>query len=373
MRIIQIIFPLLIIMLNIMCEPFANSFPNKSDAKMYKAENIVTPTSNPEQLKVVTWNIRWGCGRLPWFGDSCGEVALADYDSVEKIMEKIADSLNAMEADIVLLQEVDIESKRSGFMDQVQFLLDNTNLNYGAFATRWEVDFVFSHGLGRVHDGNAILSKYEIIDAERIKLSLRTDLDTLVNYGYARRNIIKAKFPELARDGREFYAVNTHATAFATDDTKQKHINKYLETLENIQNNGDYFVAGGDLNSVPPGSVTDFCESDKCDGVECDEDYENNEAYQGSYFEHFEGEPDILVPLYNSFNSAIDFADANLPSHFTHAPSTSFENNDIKYDRKLDYLFTNKNWVEGTTRTHQNAWQISDHTPVSGVVILGDR
>ena len=22
---------------------------------------------------------------------------------------------------------------------------DNTNLNYGAFATRWEVDFIFSH------------------------------------------------------------------------------------------------------------------------------------------------------------------------------------------------------------------------------------
>ena len=129
------------------------------------------------------------------------------------------------------------------------------------------IDFVFHMAWG-VHDGNAILSKYEITDAERIKLSLRTDLDTLVNYGYARRNIIKAKFPELTRDGREFYAVNTHATAFATDDTKQKHINKYLETLENIQGNGDYFVAGGDLNSVPPGSVTDFCESDKCDGVE---------------------------------------------------------------------------------------------------------
>ena len=58
MRIIHIIFPLLIIMLNIGCEPFANSFPNKSDAKMYKADEYVSPTSNPEQLKVVTWNIR---------------------------------------------------------------------------------------------------------------------------------------------------------------------------------------------------------------------------------------------------------------------------------------------------------------------------
>ena len=373
MRIIHIIFPLLIIMLNIMCEPFANSFPNKSDAKMYKADNIVTPTSNPEQLKVVTWNIRWGCGRLPWFGDSCGEKSLADYDSVEIIMQKIADSLNAMEADIVLLQEVDIESKRSGFMDQVQFLLDNTNLNYGAYASVMEVDFVFSDGLGRINTGNAILSKFKLTEAQRIKLRLRTDQSTLVQYGYARRNIVKVKIPELSQGAKDFYAVNIHATAFATDDTKQQHINKYVEILTDIQDNDNYFVTGGDLNSVPPGSVTDFCESDKCDGEECDEDYENNKAYQGSYFEHFEGEPDILVPLYNSFIAAIHSADANLPSHFTHAPSTSYEKNNVKYDRKLDYLFTNKNWVEGSTRTHQAAWQISDHTPVSGVVMLGDR
>ena len=153
----------------------------------------------------------------------------------------------------------------------------------------------------------------------------------------------------------------------------KKHINKYIETLNNIQNDGDYFVAGGDLNSVPPGSAIDFCESDKCDGEDCDGDYENNEAYQGSYFGHFEGESDILVPLYNSYNAAIDLTDANLPSHYSHAPSTSFERNNIKYDRKLDYLFTNKNWVEGTTSTHQSAWQISDHMPVSGIIMLGGR
>ena len=373
MRSIQIIFTFIIITFQIGCDPFANSFPNTSDAKMYIADNIVNTAPNHSQLKVVTWNIRWGCGRLAWFGDSCGEVALADYESVELIMNKIADTLNAMDADIVLLQEVDIESKRSGFMDQVQFLLNNTNLNFGSYASVMEVDFVFSDGLGRINTGNAILSKYEITDAERIKLRLRTDQTTLVQYGYARRNIVKAKIPELSQGTKNFYAVNIHATAFATDDTKQQHINKYVETLTDIQDSEDYFVTGGDLNSVPPGSVIDFCESDKCDGEDCDEDYENNKAYQGSYFEHFEGEPDILVPLYNSYNPAIDLENANLSSHFTHAPSTSFENNNIKYDRKLDYLFTNKNWVEGTTSTHQSAWQISDHMPVSGIIMLGGR
>ena len=363
-------FFLLLILLKLGCEPFATSFPEISEAKMYRAEDIVNPISNPEHIKVVTWNIRWGCGRLPWVFDSCGDIALSDYESVEVIMGKIADTLNSIDADIVLLQEVDIESKRSGFMDQVQYLLNNTNLNYGAFATRWEVDFVFSDGLGRVHDGNAILSKYEITDAERIKLSLRTDLDTLVNYGYARRNIIKAKFPELSKDGKDLYAVNIHATAFATDHTKQKYINKYIDTLNDIQNDGDYFVAGGDLNSVPPGSAIDFCDSDKCDGEECDGDFENNEAYQGSYFGHFDGESDILIPLYNSYNSAVNLVDANQPYHYSHAPSTSFEMNGIKYDRKLSYLFSNKDWEDGTSITHQSAWEISDHMPVSSVLLF---
>ena len=161
---------------------------------MYESDEFLSPASNPDQIKVVTWNIRWGCGRLPWFVDSCGEMALADYESVEEIMEKIADTLNSIDADIVLLQEVDIESKRSGFMDQMQYLLNNTNLNYGAYASMMDVDFVFSDGLGRINTGNAILSKFQLTEAERIKLRLRTDQSTLVKYGYARRNILKLRF-----------------------------------------------------------------------------------------------------------------------------------------------------------------------------------
>ena len=340
---------------------------------MYESDEYLSPASNPDQIKVVTWNIRWGCGRLPWFVDSCGEMALADYESVEEIMEKIADTLNSIDADIVLLQEVDIESKRSGFMDQMQYLLNNTNLNYGAYASMMDVDFVFSDGLGRINTGNAILSKFQLTEAERIKLRLRTDQSTLVQYGYARRNILKAKIPELSQGSKDFYAVNIHATAFATDDTKKQHINKYVEILSDIQNNNNYFVTGGDLNSVPPGSVIDFCESDKCDGENCDGDYENNEAYHGSYFEHFEGEPEILVPLYNSYDAAINLADANLPVHYSHAPSTSFERNNIKYDRKLSYLFTNKNWINEKSITHQSAWEISDHMPISSVVMISNR
>ena len=69
--------------------------------------------------------------------------------------------------------------------------------------------------------GNAILSKYEIGSSERIQLRLRTDQSDLIQYFYLRRNILKSEIPELASAAKEVYAVNIHATAFATDDTKE--------------------------------------------------------------------------------------------------------------------------------------------------------
>ena len=348
------------------CEPWVETFEDESDleAVMFEALEINDSLAyDGGSVRVLTWNIRVGLGRFPWIYDSCGDSVIREKSSIEKTLLEIADKLNNIDADIVLLQEVDFLSKRSGYMDQIQFLLDNTVLNYGAYASMYKTKFAPSDGMGMVDGGNAILSKYRLENAERIPLALRTDQSSVVQYFYLRRNILKAKIPDLAREGKDFYAVNIHATAFATDDTKQKHIDKYIEVLDEINNTGDLFVTGGDLNSVPPGSIIDFCENDKCGDEECDEDYKNNEAYHGSYFGHFDGEPDLLVPLYGSYSAAIDSADANLPANFTHATSTSFENNNIKYDRKLDYLFTNGSWSSSVT--HQGAWELSDHIAVS--------
>ena len=375
MKIISLIVLSILLLCVSGCEPFAKSYPDISDPLIYEAQDITNSEYSGGAIKVVTWNIRFGAGRLDWIIDSCGESALADFDSVEIIMQKIADTLIFMDADVVLLQEVDIESKRSGFMDQVQFLLDNTNLNYGAYAPMMEVEFVFSDGLGRINTGNAILSKFQLTEAERIKLRLRTDQSDLIRYGYARRNILKAKIPGLTRNDKDVYAVNIHATAFATDDTKQKHIDKYLEELRKINSNGDLFVSGGDLNSVPPGSVIDFCANDMCPDDEIDYTNDNHDEHkEGSFFNNFSGEPTILEPLYNSYQPAIDSESRNLPEHFTHAPSTSLTDSGLrKYDRKLDYLFTNMTWDQGSGKTHQSSWSLSDHMPVSAITSLDEQ
>ena len=353
------------------CEPFVNEFSDTSVPLRFEASNVDNSSSAYQGggVKVLTWNMRFGIGRFSFFGDSCGEGVIADEETVSDAMEAIAETLNVIDADIVFLQEVDLESKRTGYWNQIQYLLDNTYLNHGVYASTWEADFIPSDGLGRVNTGNAILSRYELGRAERIQLGLRTDQTDLVQYFYLRRNILKAEIPGLAVGQKKFFAVNIHATAFATDDTKQRHVDKYVEVLGQIHLDGNVFVSGGDLNAVPPGAITDYCQNDMCDG----EDYHTAGAdpfhKEGSYFENFSGEPDILAPLYEAYQPAIRGNLINLPEHFTHAPTTSMidANTIRRHDRKIDYLFTNMEWEEQSGFTHQGCWELSDHMPVSAI------
>jgi endonuclease/exonuclease/phosphatase family metal-dependent hydrolase len=374
----------LLFLLIIGCDPFVTEFSETENAVMYKASNIPGDSDvyDDGSLKVVTWNIRFGSGRFPFFGDSCGDEVISENSDVKLIMQAIADTLNKIDADIVLLQEVDVSSKRTGYLDQVQYLLENTYLNYGCYASMWKADFIPTDGIGKINTGNAILSRYEITEAERVELRLRTDQDDLIQYFYLRRNILKAKIPSLAQSGKDFFAVDIHATAFATDDTKQQHLIKYSEVLSEIANNNGIFVSGGDLNSVPPNSTVDFCMLDKCDSEKYVDSEGSESEYhsidssagphkEGAFFDNFEGEPDILQPLYNNYSAAISHADGSTldSSNYTHAPSTSYKRHDIKYDRKLDYLFTNGSWEDGSGYTHQEAWALSDHMPVSAIFI----
>ena len=91
---------------------------------------------------------------------------------------------------------------------------------------------------------------------------------------------------------------------------------------------------------------------------------------EGSFFDNFIGEPNILAPLYQLYDSAIAEDFINLPEHYTHAPSTSMlgENTIRKYDRKIDYLFTNLEWDDMSGHTHQACWELSDHMPISATL-----
>ena len=336
------------------CDPLVTEFPTEQAATEYTAKTFSTPP-NKDTLTVVTWNIRFGIGRAKWFGDSCGELVLFDTDEIQDGLELLAAKITAMDADILLLQEVDTDSKRSAYIDQVQWLLDNTAMNYGVYASMWEVQFVPSDGLGRVNTGNAILSRWPLSEAERIQLSLRGDQDDLVRAFYVRRNVLRAK---VNYPGSLFWAVDIHASAFSNDDTKQKQYVEFKDVLDELNAQGEHFVAGGDLNELPPGAVkNNYCDNDRCP----DESPEEDEGCD------FSNETTWISALFDSYVPAVSLVnylqDEN--SYFTHASTHDASDERYQWNRKLDYLFTNTDWVPRSTITHQDAVLESDHVAVA--------
>ena len=338
----------------ISCDPLVTEFSSDEPPKEYTAKNLVS-APNKDTLTVATWNIRFGIGRANWFGDSCGDLVLFDNETIIDGLELLAQKITDMDADILLLQEVDTDSKRSAYIDQVQWLLDHTSMNYGVYASMWEVQFVPSDGLGRVNTGNAILSKWPLSEAERIQLSLRGDQDALTKAFYVRRNVLKAvvNYP-----GNPFWAVDIHASAFSNDDTKQKQFLEFKDVLDEINSKGEIFVAGGDLNELPPGATkNNYCEEDRCP----DELPEDDEGCD------FSNETTWINPLYDTYVPSVSLVDyqQNEQLYFTHASTHDINDERYQWNRKLDYLFTNTAWVPRSEITHQEAQLESDHVAVS--------
>mgnify|MGYP001418266526 FL=1 len=338
----------------ISCDPLVTEFSSDEPPKEYTAKNLVS-APNKDTLTVATWNIRFGIGRANWFGDSCGDLVLFDNETIIDGLELLAQKITDMDADILLLQEVDTDSKRSAYIDQVQWLLDHTSMNYGVYASMWEAQFVPSDGLGRVNTGNAILSKWPLSEAERIQLSLRGDQDALTKAFYVRRNVLKAvvNYP-----GNPFWAVDIHASAFSNDDTKQKQFLEFKDVLDEINSKGELFVAGGDLNELPPGATkNNYCEEDRCP----DELPEDDEGCD------FSNETTWINPLYDTYVPSVSLVDyqQNEQLYFTHASTHDINDERYQWNRKLDYLFTNTAWVPRSEITHQEAQLESDHVAVS--------
>ncbi len=345
------------------CEPLATGFDDTVGANYYTTGTIHLVPDTFTVVLVMTWNIRFGAGRIPWFGDACGDRVMLAEGEIYSSLQAIADKINQVKPDILLLQEVDVNSKRSAYIDELQWLLDHTYFNYAVSGSQWKAQFIPSDGLGRLDEENAIFSRWKISDATRIQLALRTDQDNLTRYFYERCCMVKGKIeiPHV----NNFYAVNIHASAFASDDTKHKHIMQFKDELDQISKDGGWFVAGGDMNTLPPGSdTTDYCIQDMCswESFHCTGDDPMHK--EGS---NYEPEKHWLDELYATYQCAVpsDIYKSNQYKYFTHTTrGTHF------WDRTLDYLFTNYQWVDNSVVTHQDATKQSDHVPVSVVFIL---
>lgn len=339
------------------CDPFHVTFDDVEPAVEYQARELVDTPPPGDELVVMTWNVKFSGGRIDFFFDCHGDRVLMTEDEVLNNLEGLAAKIRQVDPDVLLLQEVDVDSKRVAFVDTLQWLVDHTDLNYGVYASQWRADYIPSDGLGSVDSGNAILSRWPLVDGERVALPLIDDQDALTRYFWLRRNLLRTRV-ELPRRGN-LWVVNIHTAAFSTDGTKKKQIDRFKSELDRLDAEGQIVVAGGDLNSLPP--MTDKLEG--FDDSVCEGEFEADS---------YAAEVGWLDGLYADYDEAIeldDYAADNTP-YFSH--TTDGEG---FWNRRLDYLFTNASFHDGLvhqdrSRGGMETMPLSDHAPVTATVKL---
>ncbi len=362
---IQLFILLLVVLLIVIgsCEMPATKFDNIEPAQLMEKSVKSVAVTPDSSIIVMTWNIRFGIGRGPWFGDACGYKVIYEKDSILANLQRLALRIEEIQPDILLLQEVDKGSARSAYVDQVSWILENTYFNYAVSGSQWKAQFIPSDGLGRMDETNAIFSRWPLKDPKRIQLQLRSDQGALEKYFYERCCIVetRAEIPGF----RDLIVLNIHASAFAIDNSRQIQYEEFKNELDRVAAGGDQFVAGGDLNTLPPGSTkTDYCIEDMCDGESFHNAGDNPLHKGGSYYTP---ETEWLVPLYNAYKNAIplDVYLADQSRYFTHTTRPAHF-----WDRTLDYLFTNEHWGDNASFVMQDFLIESDHAPVGGELIL---
>jgi len=347
LRFLSILFNSLILF---SCDPFGTKLGDEvTYFETAKPENI----SFPDTLKVMTWNVKFGGGRIDFFFDCHGDRVILEKGEVEKNMNLLADKIREVNPDILFLQEVDINAKRSAFMNQVQYLLDNTGLNFGVYASQWKAKYIPSDGIGRIDSGNAILSKWQLNGAKRIGLPLIAEQNAIVRYFYLKRNLLHAKLKGV--DG-ELHLLNTHASAYAKDNTKKQQLEIIKQYADSLNSKGLPFILAGDFNALPPNTKqTQNFDDSVCEDGDFDAD-------------NYSSEIDWMMTYYENYQSAIclgEYSNNNL-KHFTHTTDkNSF------WNRKTDYIFTNEAFVLGSGQTIQDWMEASDHAPITVNYELG--
>ncbi|MFW6043154.1 MAG: endonuclease/exonuclease/phosphatase family protein [Marinilabiliaceae bacterium] len=350
-KIFRVLLLLLLVPLVLSCDPFRTKL-EQDDVRYYApSTEKQEPTETTGELKVMSWNLKFGGGRFDFFFDCHGERVIMDSAEVIPNLDSIASFLNKTKPHILFAQEIDINSKRSAFIDQVDWILKRTHFNYAVYAPQWRATHIPSDGLGRMNSGNAIFSTTPLQNAKRIQLPLIGEQNFLVRYFYLRRNLLEAQ----TITGKDtLHLLNTHLSAYSKDDTKKRQIDQVFHHLDSLDQLNRTFVTGGDFNALPPGTgkIRNFPDS-ACEG----------DAFEA---DDYSGEEDWMMPFYEQFHPAVPLQEyqADNEPHFTHSTSA-----DHFWNRKLDYLFSNQPLVNGITYQSKEkggfrTMHLSDHCAV---------
>jgi len=211
------------------------------------------PTS--DTLHLITWNIGYaGLGKEMDFFYEGGKQVRPSRDQNDEYFDGIIDFLEKQKKqDFILLQEADLDSKRSYGTNQVLKVSKKFPLHVAMYAINYKSAYVpvpWFNSMGKVESGMAVFSRFQPIEALRYS--------TPGNYSWPeslfmlKRCILYSRYK--THTDNDLVVMNIHNSAFEGEDSLRMAELQMIRDLALKEfEKGNYVVIGGDWNQNPPG------------------------------------------------------------------------------------------------------------------------
>ena len=223
------------------------------------SDGEVLPLPAPgDSLTVLSQNTGYaGLGKdADFFMDGGRDVApTGEEETVNR--NGLIQQLQAQDADVYFLQEVDTNSGRTGGVDQAAYYQSLMDRHTSSHALNYSCDFVPYPWppIGKVHSGVQTLSRFAVEKAERV--ALPCPFSWPVSTANLKRCLLVSYVPLEGTD-KQLVLVNLHLEAYDGGEGKAAQTKVLMDLLTAEYEKGNYVIAGGDFNQTFPGALDTF-------------------------------------------------------------------------------------------------------------------
>jgi endonuclease/exonuclease/phosphatase family metal-dependent hydrolase len=241
---------------------YATVLDYKPEEQMNLYENSSPDAFNDTSvINLMIWNIGYaGLGAETDFFYDGGKNVRASREHTIRNLNAIQEYLNKQDTvDFFLLQEVDINSKRSYGMNQYDSLVKVFPDYIPVFAPNYDVFFVpvpINKPMGRVKGGLLTLSRYKALKSTRY--SFPGNFEWPKSLFMLDRCFLVNRYP--LENEKELLVINTHNSAYDDGSLRQQQMQYLKDFLITEYRQGNYIIVGGDWNQSPPGHEADYSE-----------------------------------------------------------------------------------------------------------------
>lgn len=211
-----------------------------------------------EELTLITWNLGFGAynDNYSFFMDGGTESRAFSKEICEANIQTAIEVLQAQDADIMLLQEIDVDGTRSHHVDQLAMLETAfADSHSSVFAQNYDSGYLFypfSEPIGANRGGILSLARAKIDGAVRISLPIESGFRKFFDLD---RCYSVSRIP--VSNGKTLALFNLHLSAYTADGTiATEQLRQMLAHMQREYDAGNYVVAGGDFNKDVWGDST---------------------------------------------------------------------------------------------------------------------